>query len=220
MTETIRIETMRNETMRIKPWADEVIDTLGFDPRSIYCEKFWLPTLGPTALLLMRRFAVCFDEHPAGTEVDLSELAGSLGLSPAMGPNGPIGRTLGRLVQFDLAQEADGCMAVRRKLPPVNRRHVRRLPLPIQRAHEEWVAAQLAAPHREAERRNSRRLALTLVELGEDLGTTERTLGAAGFHPTVCRESSAWAWDRHRRAQAEVLARTEPEPPVARRPAA
>jgi hypothetical protein len=213
-------ETIRTETIRIRPWEDPVIDTLGFDPRSIYCEKFWLPSLGPTALLLLRRFAVCFDEHPAGTDVDLPELAKSLGLGTGPGPNAPIGRTIARLAQFDLAQDTDGGLAVRRKLPPINRRHVRRLPVHLQRAHEEWVAAQLAQPPLEAERRNSRRLALTLVELGKDLDATERTLGAAGFHPTVCRESSAWAWDRHRRARAEALAAAEPDQPVAHRPAA
>jgi hypothetical protein len=213
-------ETIRTETIRIRPWADAVIDTLGFDPRSIYCERFWLPSLGPTALLLMRRFAVCFDEHPAGTDVNLPELAQSLGLGIGAGPNGPIGRTIGRLTQFDLAQDAGGGLAVRRRLPPINRRHVRRLPVHLQQAHEEWLAAQLAEPPLEAERRNSRRLALTLVELGEDLEATERTLGAAGFHPAVCRESSAWAWDRHWRARAEALAVAEPEPPLAHRPAA
>jgi hypothetical protein len=82
------------------------------------------------------------------------------------------------------------------------------------------MAAQLRDPAGEAERRNSRRLALTLVELGEPLDVAERTLGAAGFHPAVCRESSAWAWDRHRRARAEALAAGKPEPTAAERPAA
>ncbi|MGH8975153.1 MAG: hypothetical protein ACRD0C_18365 [Acidimicrobiia bacterium] len=213
-------ETVRTETVRITPWVDPVIDTLGFDPRSFYCEKFWLPALGPTALLLMRRFAVWFDEQPEGTELELSQLAQSLGLGAGLGPNGPIARTLSRLVQFDLVQELDGGLAVRRRLPPVNRRHIRRLPVHLQRAHEEWMSAQLRDPAGEAERRNSRRLALTLVELGEALDVTERTLGAAGFHPAVCRESSAWAWDRHRQARAEALAAAEADPTVAQRPAA
>jgi len=217
--ETIRPET-RPETLRITPWEDPVIDALGFDPRSVYCERFWLPSLGPTALLLMRRFAACFDEHPAGTEVDLPELARSLGLGAGPGPNAPVGRTIVRLAQFDLVHEADRGLAVRRRLPPINRRHVRRLPAHLQRAHEEWVTAQLAEPPLAAERRNARRLALTLVELGEELDATERTLGAAGFHPAVCRESAGWAWDRHRRARAEALAGADTEPPAAHRPAA
>ena len=214
-------ETRRTETVRIRPWVDPVIDTLGFDPRSFYCEKFWLPTLGPTALLLMRRFATCFDDHPGGTDLDLAELARSLGLSAATGPNGAIGRTLARLGQFDLAQAAGGALAVRRRMPPINRRHIRRLPTPLQAAHEEWMAAQVGGQAVEAERRNARRLAITLVELGEGLDSTERTLGAAGFHPAVCRESSAWAWDRHRRARAEGLAMPPGgDTPVAHRPAA
>ena len=39
-------------TVTITPWPDPVIDTLGFDPRSSYVETFWLPTLGPTSLLI------------------------------------------------------------------------------------------------------------------------------------------------------------------------
>ena len=48
-------------TISITPWADPIIDTLGHDPRSEYVERFWLPTLGPTTLLLLRRIATHFD---------------------------------------------------------------------------------------------------------------------------------------------------------------
>ena len=44
-------------TLTIQPWPDPVIDTVGHDPRSAYVETFWLPTLGPTALLLLRHLA-------------------------------------------------------------------------------------------------------------------------------------------------------------------
>jgi hypothetical protein len=44
-------------TVTVVPWPDSVIDQLGFDPRSTYAERFWLPTLGPTSLLLTRRRA-------------------------------------------------------------------------------------------------------------------------------------------------------------------
>ena len=46
-----------DETIRILPWHDPVIDTLGHDPRAPYPEKFWLPTLGPSALFLIRYLA-------------------------------------------------------------------------------------------------------------------------------------------------------------------
>ncbi len=51
-------------TLLIKPWNDPVVDTLGHDPRSRYVETFWLPTLGPTALLLLRHLADRFDRNP------------------------------------------------------------------------------------------------------------------------------------------------------------
>ena len=53
-------------TLTVHPWPDPVIDTLGFDPRSIYVETFWLPTLGPTSVLLMRRIATAFAEAQIG----------------------------------------------------------------------------------------------------------------------------------------------------------
>ncbi len=33
--------------LHIRPWSDDVVDKLGFDPRSSYVEDFWLPILGP-----------------------------------------------------------------------------------------------------------------------------------------------------------------------------
>lgn len=188
-----------SETIPIRPWPDPVIDTLGHDPRSLYVETFWLPTLGPTTLLLLRRLAACFEEHPEGTELSLAETSLSLGLGPREGRGSPLCRSLNRLVQFDLAREEGESLAVRRHVPPVNRRHVRRLPPHLQEAHAQWANTQLAEPPVEVARRNARRLAYTLVELGEDLDRVERALFAAGFHPALCRETAAWAWDRHRR---------------------
>ena len=55
------------------PWPDAVLDTVGHDPRSRYAERFWLPTLGPTALLLLRHLAAQFDLHPAGIELRVAD---------------------------------------------------------------------------------------------------------------------------------------------------
>ena len=52
--------------IRVTPWPDPVLDVLGHDPRSWYAETFWLPTLGPTALLLMRHLADRFERTPDG----------------------------------------------------------------------------------------------------------------------------------------------------------
>jgi hypothetical protein len=112
-------------------------------------------------------------------------------------------RALGRCCQFGLAEaRADGVLAVRRKVPPLNRRQLLRLPPSVQAAHEEWQRQQLRTPAAEELRRRCRRLALSLVELGEDLEGTERQLERWKFHPTLAREAAQWAWDRHRRALA------------------
>jgi hypothetical protein len=193
-------------TITIKPWNDAVIDTLGHDPRSLYVETFWLPTLGPTALLLLRHLATRFDHHPGGVELPVAEASQALGLGDRDGNSSPIVRSLQRLEQFDLAcsDPHSPTVAVRRNLPPVNRRHVRRLPAHLQVAHDEWAEARLAEEPLAEARRRSRRLALTLLEQGDDADHVERVLFSTGFHPSVCHESARWAWQRHRAAAHEA----------------
>ncbi|MGH9001401.1 MAG: hypothetical protein ACRDY7_18660 [Acidimicrobiia bacterium] len=192
-------------TIRITPLLDPVIDTIGHDPRSLYTERFWLPTLGPTTLLLLRRLADAFDQTPEGIDLPLVEASRALGLGDREGPNSPLWRSLCRLIQFDLAAEHGDGMAVRRTVPPVNRRHVRRLPEDLQRAHEEWVNARVGEPPIEGIRRNARRLASMLTEAGEDLDCVERALCGAGFHPSICRESAGWAQHRYRQERVAAL---------------
>jgi hypothetical protein len=194
-------------TLAIRPWPDPVIDTLGHDPRSIYVERFWLPTLGPTSLLLLRRIAAGLDEHPEGIQLDLGELSQALGLGHREGNSSPVVRSLDRLMQFDLAcGEREAGYAVRRTIPPVNRRHVGRLPAPLQEEHRQWAERALAEPPVAIARRRARRLAFTLMEQGDDLDHVERVLHDIGFHPTICRESASWAHERHRRALEEAVA--------------
>jgi hypothetical protein len=190
------------ETLTIRPWPDPVIDTLGHDPRSAYVEHFWLSVLGPSTTWLLRRLAAGLEAEPAGFELHLPDTARALGLGEKTGRHGPFVRALGRCCQFGLAQLHDrSTLAVRRKLPPLNRRQVERLPEALQAAHAKWQDDQLHSPGDQL-RRRARRLALSLLELGEDLESTERQLGRWKFHPSVSREASAWAWDRHRRALA------------------
>jgi hypothetical protein len=192
-------------TLSITPWADPIIDTLGHDPRSEYVERFWLPTLGPTSLLLIRRLAGFFDREPDGLTMDVVEFSQSLGLGAREGASSPLFRSLDRLVQFDLACMTEpGAFAVRRTVPPINRRHVHRLPPSLQHEHTAWVDVQLAETPLEHARRRARRMAFTLFEQGDDLGSVERTLLGIGFHPTICRESAEWAHERHRVAFAAL----------------
>ena len=118
--------------LRVTPWPDPVLDVLGHDPRSWYAETFWLPTLGPTALLLMRHLADRFERSPEGIELAVADTAAALGLG-VEGNSSPLIRSLGRLRQFELAcTDDETTISVRRSLPPVHRRHVRRLPAPLQ----------------------------------------------------------------------------------------
>ena len=61
--------------LRVKPWPDPVLDVLGHDPRSWYAETFWLPTLGPTALLLLRHLADRFESNPKGVDLPVAAFA-------------------------------------------------------------------------------------------------------------------------------------------------
>lgn len=188
-------------TLEIHPWPDAVIDAVGHDPRSSYVETFWLGILGPSTTWLLRRFARGFEASPAGFTLPLDDTARALGLATSASRHSAFTRALTRCVQFDLAQQrGDDVLAVRRKVPPLNRRQVIRLPDDLQRAHKDWQDAQLAGPSVDAQRRRSRQLALSLLELGEDLETAERQLQRWRFHPAMAHEAAAWAWDRHRRA--------------------
>lgn len=186
-------------TVRVCPWPDAVIDTLGHDPRSLYAESFWLPTLGPTAHLLLCHLATRFEARGDDEAFDLPVAATSqaLGLGPKEGRSTPLFRSLERLVQFDLAiKQRDGTLAVRRTVPPVNRRHARRLPEDLRAAHEGWMA-RCEGPRQIAERR-ARHSAFVLAELGNDPDMIERALHHLGFQPGVCRDAATWAYARHR----------------------
>jgi hypothetical protein len=195
--------------IRVKPWPDPVLDVLGHDPRSWYAETFWLPTLGPTALLLMRHLADRFELDPTGVDLPIADTAAALGLGPREGQNSPLMKSLGRLRQFELACTDDNeqTISVRRSLPPVQRRHIRRLPVALQARHAEWVAGHTNSPI-ELARRRARRVALTLVAEGESIGTVERALHNGGFHPALAHEAVRWARER----QQELDDDTDPTP--------
>ena len=179
--------------IRVTPWPDPVLDVVGHDPRSWYAETFWLPTLGPTCLLLLRHLADRFERAPDGVELPVAETAAALGVGPRETPNSPIVRSLVRLQQFDLAcPKDDATIAVRRALPPIHRRHIRRLPAGLQAQHAEFTEAQ-SAPPVDLARRRARRVALTFLAQGESIDEIERALHGAGFHPAIAHEAVRWA---------------------------
>ncbi len=189
--------------LRIRPWPDDVIDRLGFDPRSPYVERFWLGLLGPSTTWLLRRIAAGFDTSPDGFDLALADTAQALGLGARGGRNSPFLRSVNRTIQFNLAAlGGTGELSVRRRLPPLARRQVERLPPALQETHDRWQQAQLAPTPGEESRRRGRHLALSLVELGDDIDATERQLLRWQYHPAVAREAATWAWEHRRHRDA------------------
>ena len=123
--------------LRVQPWRDSVIDQVGYDTRSRYVETFWLPVLGPSCVWLLRHFTTRLEELPDGVVLDVEETARALGLGERLGPNAPFARTVKRCVDFDMAEwHAPEVLAVRLRLPPLARRHIRRLPESLKRRYE------------------------------------------------------------------------------------
>ena len=199
----IPLITFGSENLTIRPWEDEVIDRIGFDPRSPYVERFWLGVIGPSTTWLIRRVAAGFDSSPDGFEMAVAETARALGLGDRGGRHSPFLRTVNRMIQFELAQVTGADeLAVRRRLPALSRRHTLRLSPALQEAHKRWQTEQLEEPPAEPLRRRSRQLALSLLELGEDREEVERQLLRWRYHPALASESAEWAADRHRYALA------------------
>ncbi|MGH9071804.1 MAG: hypothetical protein ACRDX8_11710 [Acidimicrobiales bacterium] len=179
-------------------WPDPVIDGLGHDPRSSYVETYWLGILGPSTTWLARRLVAGLEASPDGYQIELGECARTLGLGDRGGRHSPFRRALLRLTQFELAQyRGDNTLAIRRRIPPLTRAQAARLPQSLQASHAALVESEARLPTQEHLRRRSRQLALSLIELGEDLEACERQLLRWRFAPGIAREAANWAWDRH-----------------------
>ena len=181
-------------TLRIEPWIDALVDEIGHDPRSSYVEQFWLPVLGPSTVLLLRRFASHLDDAPYGADVRVEELARRLGIGERFGPNAPLARTLKRCVDFQMAEWRGARLAVRRRLPPLTRRHLRRLPDSLQHEHDELTGERNPfRPVPDRLRSHGRRLALSLIEFGDDEAAAEARLVRWGFDPGLAASSARFA---------------------------
>ena len=204
------LPALQLDSLHVVPWPDDVIDALGHDPRSNYVEMFWLGTLGPSTTWLLRRLVAGLDTSPEGYDLSLSETATCLGLGNKGGRHSPFVRALTRCVQFDMAQhQGERTLAVRRKVPPLNRRQVQRLPLSLQEAHDRLQEDQLRIPLAEQQRQRARHLALSLLELGEEPELAERQLLRWRYHPAMANEAMAWAVARSDAAADAARAATD-----------
>lgn len=192
----------------VEAWNDPVLDQLGYDARSSYVDTFWLSILGPSTTWLLRRLSSVLEDSPEGIHVNCSDLAVELGLGPGTGRRSTFMRSIDRAEKFTMARRAGETLYVRRRIPPLARRQVQRLPERLQRLHDSWEDTPTPAADDQHESiRRARRLALTLFELGEDATTAEHQLQAWNFHPSISWDATNWALERHAQArQAALLA--------------
>ncbi len=187
-------QTLPTDSLRITSLDDPVIDLLGHDLRSTYVERFWLPILGPTTTFFLRHVAVELEAHPDGFDLHLLDTAGALGLGGRTGRNAPFLRAIDRTRSFKLSQPAGpGALAVRRRIPPLTRVQIERLPVPLRDEHASWQKAAERSPTPDQQRSRARRLALSLVELGEDDEQVEHQLHRWQVHPALAHEALRWA---------------------------
>ena len=142
---------------------------------------------------------------PAGFELDLAGTAAELGIAAKAGQHSPFVRSIHRCCRFGAAEVVDDAtLRVRRKLPPLTRAQIERLPERLRAAHEQWQARTAPGTTVSVEhlRNRARHLALSLLELGEDGEATERQLHRWRVHPAMAHDATAWALARHRSARA------------------
>jgi len=161
---------------------------------------YWLSILGPSTTWLLRRVAAGFDRTPDGFDLPLSDTAREIGLGDKGGRHSPFVRSIARACQFEMARVAEGGLEVRRRIPPLNRRQVTRLPDGLRAAHDAWQEAQLGLRGEDAARRSARSLALTMLEIDPDGSAVEQRLTSWRIHPAVAHDATMWALDRHARA--------------------
>jgi hypothetical protein len=187
------VEDDQQRRFRVVSWPDPVIDKLGYDPRSLYVELFWLGVLGPTSTWLMRRLAAGLDEQPQGFHLESDVMARALGLGGHSGRHAPFQRALARCVKFELAtRPAPATFAVRRRMPPLSRRHLVRLPPVVQESHRRWMDAVQRGPTLDDIRKRARLLALRMTETGVDRQSVELELIRFGVHPAIAHETTVW----------------------------
>jgi hypothetical protein len=188
---------VRPGQLRVVPWIDPTTERIGHDPRSAYVERFWLGVLGPSATWLLRRLADEIEQEPRGSVIDLADAARSIGLGTKGGRHTTFLHAIDRTCEFGLARYvADDTLALRRRLPPLTRNQLARLPAPLRDEHQQWLTTAPVVPDPAEVRRRARQLAVSLVELGEEADAVERQLHRWRFHPALAHEAVTWAIER------------------------
>lgn len=133
-----------NPVIVVRAWRHPLIDRCGFDARDSYVEMFWLPILGPSAVLAVRRLVDWLEQYPDGFDLDLVEFGASVGIRGGTARHAQVNRTLGRLIDFSIARIEAGHLEVHTSVPPVPLRLRRGLPASLRDALVEFDRIRLS----------------------------------------------------------------------------
>lgn len=159
----------------------------------------------------MRLLAESLDTAPDGFELGVEVTARRLGVAGRSGRNSPLSRAVSRCKSFELVREPEaGVLAVRRRMPPLPRRLLIRLPPPLRDLHAEWIEFQQRTEDTRELRSQSRRWALALLDVAEDRQAAEMYLHRWRVHPALAHEATEWAWALRNEAAGHLC---EPSPP-------
>lgn len=127
------------QELKLMPWRDELVEEVGFGPRSMYVEMCWLPIMGPTTTWLYRRLGSWAEFNKDGVTVDTVDLSTSMGLGESLARNAGIARAIGRLIRFEAARWQADELHVRTALAPLPARSAQQLRGSALRLHEEML---------------------------------------------------------------------------------
>lgn len=179
----------------LKALKDPIIDTLGYDPNDEYCERFWLPILGPTAFLLLKRIIIALELSPEGFHLNIGESSQALGLGLRIGKNSPVMKSLNRYCVLGLGKHNGGASyVIRRSLPPLSNRQIRMFPDFLNEEFQQWLKENDAFSPRDRSKDRALKYANTLIKINacfenpKLLEKIQFCLIDRGFKPSVTNE--------------------------------
>ncbi|MHB8188826.1 MAG: hypothetical protein ACYDHP_00045 [Ferrimicrobium sp.] len=120
----------------IEPWNDPLALESGYPVQSRYVELFWLPLLGPSSLILLRRLDQLLSAGSDSVTISTQELARSLGLGASSCHRSLLTKTIARCSDFHVLRNPDPeTLSVRRRLHPLSDRQLTRLPAGLRELH-------------------------------------------------------------------------------------